>query len=409
MVKVKHEIKLILSRMAIATGTTIFLVAILCGIARYKSFTPHEIVLGTDSGSYRFSYNIPKHWSEIVHGYVFGSQLDLEMENRSDGIINNWMIIVELTDDCYMDSYWNGEFVLKDNQVYITSVDYNDTIDPGETQPFGMVIHSHEEDFIKGGKFIYYEDVRVKQFAFFWLIIIAYAAYIVSEITAIFYTGKNIRMKQKEMAAFRIINQSFITFANTIDAKDSYTKGHSQRVAYYSRELARRLGYDEEFQRDIFYVALLHDIGKIGVQDAILKKSAKLTYDEFNEIKEHTSMGGDILKNFTAIPGIEEGARYHHEKYDGTGYMEGLKGEEIPIFARIIAVADAFDAMSSERCYRNSLDIDTIIDELRKYSGKQFDPEIVPSMICMIYDGIAPVVLKEGQLEQELDEILEKL
>lgn len=138
-------------------------------------------------------------------------------------------------------------------------------------------------------------------------------------------------------------------------------------------------------------MGMLHDIGKIGIPDAILKKPGKLTEGEMQIIRNHPTIGGEILKDFTAIQGISDGARYHHERYDGNGYNEGLKGEEIPLAARIICVADSYDTMSSKRVYKELHEENYILSELDQCSGKQFDPEIVPFMIEMIKDGTAPL------------------
>lgn len=178
--------------------------------------------------------------------------------------------------------------------------------------------------------------------------------------------------------------QAMETLAMTIDAKDKYTNGHSTRVATYSRELAERLGYSDEEQQSIYYMGLLHDIGKIGVPDTIINKTGKLTDDEFAMIKKHPEIGHSILKNITEIPDIEKGARWHHERYDGKGYPDGLKGEEIPLFARIIAVADSYDAMTSKRSYRDVLAQDFVRGELDKGRGTQFDSKVVDVMLQMI-------------------------
>ncbi len=169
-------------------------------------------------------------------------------------------------------------------------------------------------------------------------------------------------------------------------------------MAKYSRELAKRMGLSPEEQEHIYYVALLHDIGKIGVPDHILNKPGKLDPEEREVIQTHPKIGADILKNFTALNGISEGAKFHHERYDGKGYCEGRAGEDIPLVARIIGVADTYDAMSSERCYRKPLSSETIISELEKGRGGQFDPSIVPHMLDMIADGTADI-LKENSEE----------
>ena len=198
-----------------------------------------------------------------------------------------------------------------------------------------------------------------------------------------------LRKKQKQY--HDIVNQSLETFAHAIDAKDQNTNGHSQRVAIYSAEIAKRMGMSDEEQEQIYYMGMLHDIGKIGIPDAILKKPGKLTEEEMQIIRNHPTIGGEILKDFIAIQGISDGARYHHERYDGNGYNEGLKGEEIPLAARIICVADSYDTMSSKRVYKELHEENYILSELDQCSGKQFDPQIVPFMIEMIKDGTAPL------------------
>ena len=162
------------------------------------------------------------------------------------------------------------------------------------------------------------------------------------------------------------------------------TKGHSIRVAEYSREIARRIGLSEKAQDDIYMIGLLHDVGKIGVPDAIINKPAKLTDEEYAIIKQHPSMGAEILKNITEFPKLGTGARWHHERYDGKGYPDGISSEEIPMEARIIAIADAYDAMSSRRSYRDVLPQDQVRGEVEKGKGTQFDPVYAEIMLAMI-------------------------
>ncbi len=174
------------------------------------------------------------------------------------------------------------------------------------------------------------------------------------------------------------------TLAEAIDAKDTYTNGHSGRVALYSREIAKRLGYDEAGQDEIYFIGLLHDVGKIGVPDWIINKTERLTDDEFAEIKKHPGMGNKILSRIKEMPKLSYGARWHHERYDGRGYPDGLKSTEIPVEARIIAVADAYDAMTSNRSYRGLMPQDKVRSEIEKGKGTQFDPDIADIMIDMI-------------------------
>jgi len=207
-----------------------------------------------------------------------------------------------------------------------------------------------------------------------------------------------LRQSRREQERYRTItHQSLETIANTIDAKDSYTKGHSVRVATYARELARRLDLSQREQEDIYFIALLHDIGKIGTPDAILNKPGKLTEEEFAIIRNHTVDGAGILSKFTIIPNIWKGARWHHERVDGKGYPDGKAGDDIPYLARIICVADAFDAMSTNRPYRNALDMEKIVKELLDCKGSQFQPEIVDCIVEYIRDEEKKLFNSEGQ------------
>lgn len=174
------------------------------------------------------------------------------------------------------------------------------------------------------------------------------------------------------------------TLAKTIDAKDSYTNGHSERVAEYSREIARRYGYDEDRQEEIYMLGLLHDVGKIGIPDDVINKPGKLTDEEFALIKQHPVKGAEILATVSEMPKLVTGARWHHERYNGKGYPDGLKGEEIPEEARIIAVADAYDAMTSHRSYRDIIPQDHVKSEIEKGIGSQFDEKFARIMLEMI-------------------------
>ncbi len=182
----------------------------------------------------------------------------------------------------------------------------------------------------------------------------------------------------------RLSMQIMLTLAETIDAKDRYTNGHSLRVAGYAREIARRAGKSKQEQKEIYYIGLLHDIGKIGIPNTIINKSSGLTDEEYEIMKDHPQIGADILENMTEIPGLAVGARWHHELYDGTGYPDGLKGEEIPEIARLIGVSDAYDAMTSKRSYRDVMPQETVKEELKKGRGTQFDPFYADIMLQMV-------------------------
>lgn len=188
---------------------------------------------------------------------------------------------------------------------------------------------------------------------------------------------------QIEQLSFEIIS----TIASMIEAKDSYTKGHSVRVAEYSALIAKELGWKDKDIQNLKYIALLHDIGKVGIPDSVLNKPEKLSDDEFNIIKSHTTIGGDILKDIETITDVDSGAKYHHERYDGTGYPCGLSGDHIPAVARIIGIADAYDAMNSKRVYRDSLPKDVIRKELVDGKGLQFDPEFLDVFVQLLDEG----------------------
>lgn len=172
--------------------------------------------------------------------------------------------------------------------------------------------------------------------------------------------------------------------AHTIDAKDKYTNGHSFRVAMYSRMLAKELGLPAQEQDDIYYMGLLHDIGKIGIPGAIINKTSRLTDEEYEQIKMHPVYGYEILSEIESMPELSIGARYHHERIDGKGYPDGLKGDEIPYMARIISVADSYDTMTSNRSYRDYLPQDVVREEIEKNIGTQFDETAARAMLEII-------------------------
>ncbi len=172
--------------------------------------------------------------------------------------------------------------------------------------------------------------------------------------------------------------------ATTIDAKDKYTSGHSRRVAEYSKKIACLLGKDEKAQQEIYLTALLHDIGKIGIPDGIINKNGKLTPEEYDIIKKHPTIGYEILKNISTIPNLNIGVRWHHERIDGKGYPDGLIGKDIPEYAKIISVADAYDAMTSNRSYRRYLTQEEVRNEIEKGMGTQFETEIAKKMLELI-------------------------
>ncbi len=311
--------------------------------------------------------------------YVGGS--DFTVAYRLEGFEDSETVLTGSNSDIV--SYTNlpgGEyrFVVR---VYSTE-------DPDNAQVYTMTVNKTK---------------RLREYPLFWILIVVLMLIVVAVIISIIAAARLRAARHRQEAYKKIVEQSLKTFAETIDAKDKYTTGHSLRVAAYSRELSRRMGLSAAEQERIYYIALLHDIGKIGVPDNILTKPGKLTDEEMDIIRTHPAIGGKILENFTAIDGISQGARYHHERFDGNGYCEKLAGEEIPLEARIIGVADTYDAMSSTRCYRKALTQEAITEELKRVSGSQLDPTIVPHMLDMIADGTAPM-----ETVSELSKILDE-
>ena len=188
------------------------------------------------------------------------------------------------------------------------------------------------------------------------------------------------KTKENQILFLHIVS----SLAAAIDAKDKYTNGHSSRVAEYSREMARRFGYSEEKMREIYMMGLLQKKKKIGVPDAVINKPGKLTDEEFALIKKHPSLGARILGNIEENPRLVNGARWHHERYDGKGYPDGLKATDIPEEARIIAVADSYDAMTSCRSYRKVMPQEVVRGEIEKGIGTQFDPTFAKIMLTMM-------------------------
>ena len=247
---------------------------------------------------------------------------------------------------------------------------------------------------------VFYTDSFALRFPIMYVSLSAFTAVAMIQYhrTALFEIDHTNRLNEEvarqtavaEERSRRIEQMSFQTIqalANAIDAKDPYTKGHSTRVSLYAVAMAEALGWSGDRVNNLRYAALLHDIGKIGVPDSILNKPRRLTDVEYDIIKSHTVMGGDILRDKIIIDNAEDVARSHHERYDGTGYPRGLKGEEISEEARIVAIADAFDAMSSNRVYRKACDREYILHELRDGKGRQFDPRFADIFLALLASG----------------------
>ena len=191
-------------------------------------------------------------------------------------------------------------------------------------------------------------------------------------------------VRRQTLRAERLTKEMMLALSKSVDAKDHYTNGHSERVAAYSAEIARRMGKSAREQEKLYEMGLMHDIGKIGVGEEIINKPGRLTDEEFAQIRRHTTIGSEILRSITEMPELEQGARSHHERYGGGGYPDGLKGDDIPEAARIICIADSYDAMTSTRTYSTPRPQADVRAELVRCAGSQFDPNIVKFMLDMI-------------------------
>ncbi|MCR5688306.1 MAG: HD-GYP domain-containing protein [Lachnospiraceae bacterium] len=195
-------------------------------------------------------------------------------------------------------------------------------------------------------------------------------------------------LQDQTRTAKRLFEQTAAALAKTVDARDRFSAGHSEKVAEYSRRIAEAAGDDEEECYKVYYAALLHDVGKVGLEDELFSKTEALTKEEYERVKKHTEIGRDILSSITEYPYLSTVALSHHERYDGRGYPAKLKGDDIPRIARIVSVADAFDAMTSDRSFRDALPDQTVREEIVKGTGTQFDPKYAKIMLHQIDTGL---------------------
>lgn len=331
------------------------------------------------------------------------SQFNAIIVNNTKYSLTDWIVDITVPEGSRTSSMWNGVWMIEGTKATFAPVGVSETVMPYSSQTFGLVMYINEDCDINEVTLTFHRRLSVFSYPWFWICIVVIGICLAAGIT-VGISCVHMKNYTSTHAAYKdLVNESLRTIANIIDTKDEYTRGHSVRVAIYSKMLAKRMGMSEYDQERIYYIGMLHDIGKIGIPTSILTKPGRLSDEEFEIIKKHTRMGAAIMKDFSSIQGVVDGIRYHHEKYDGGGYNEGLKGEEIPLEGRIICVADSYDAMSSRRCYRNSLDYDYILGELKKNAGKQFDPEIVKHMIDLVEGGYAPV--SEAEMEYNSDTV----
>lgn len=370
---------------------TVIILSILAlwGYASYQRTILHTYVEDISSGSYKtydFYVQIQtgKKW---IDKEAIGAQYDGSFYNNTNIDIVDWHIDFTVPKDSRIDSDWNGVYKKKKDHIIVTALDYNKNVKKTKCETFGLVMYTDKEFHVNDITVSGYKDYRITNFIAFWILLLLLSVVMIVFVVYLILDIRMRKMQLKQNEYKSIIMQSLKTFANIIDAKDSYTSGHSLRVAKYAQEISRRMGKSADEQERIFQISLIHDIGKIAIDNKILNKPGKLTPEERRIIQQHTITGGDILKDFTTIQGIEDGARYHHESFDGSGYPAGLVGKAIPECARIICVADAFDAMNSDRCYRKKLSKDAIRTELERCSDIQFDGEIARHVLQMMEEG----------------------
>ena len=304
---------------------------------------------------YRVSFNLSVFGFKPSKGYTIYYKLD--------GIDNDYVAVSDETRTLFYTNLNGGEYTF---HVYAED-------------EFGQASNTVSISLVK--------EKHIYEQWWFWVIIGILAVAVIVLLNILIIRIKTKQSLKRQLEYKNITVESIQAIARTIDAKDEYTNGHSIRVGYYSKIIAENLNMSSDEVDNIYYIALLHDIGKIAIPDSILNKPGRLTEEEFAVMKSHTTRGARILQGISTIPHIIEGAKSHHEKYDGTGYPEGLKGENIPYVARIIGCADCFDAMASKRVYKAPFNLDTIIAEFRRCSGTQFDPQIAKVVVMLIETG----------------------
>jgi len=405
----------------------------------FRDFTMEIKPRGGDSGAWLKDPIYDDDGNEL-HGKSVGTIYEVLITNTSDAVLSDWTLELKMPEYLWLNNVWNGsmeihqttssELIVQevdlgeytktdiildyyidhtgpmvsmnpgDSFVYLPSevdnemplVSANDSSSGKSYALIGFIAYIPDQtlDYVASfteGMVNYHLHITAWEMPFFIILVVLMFIWSVILIALIVSQIRVNKLLEEQKHDAEIIKQSISTFINFIEAKDPNTKGHSERVARYSRLLAREMGYSQLECNRIYYVALMHDCGKISIPVTILQKPSKLTDEEYEEIKKHTIFGDKMLRDFNSIEGINLGALYHHERYDGKGYPKGIAGEEIPQIARIICVADSLDAMNSNRCYRPKLSRETILQELLDNKGKQFDPVVIDCIIKLIENG----------------------
>lgn len=322
----------------------------------------------------------------------WGAQYDIYIENTSQAVLTDWKLKIILPSSFRIDSFWNVEKDLQEvhspleNSITVCGIEnaLNTKISNSAPGKIGFVLYTPQIIENCSFELSYRLNLPVLKSQ---QVIIFLVCLILSIVVLFVYSLFDIMLKRQKKQSFATIQALIRLISHFIDVRDPYTKEHSSHVAKYSKMIAEKMGFSEEELQNIYCMGLLHDVGKVYIPSEILRKPAKLTDDEWQIMKRHTIYGSQVLNEFKDIPNVKEAVLYHHERYDGKGYMEGLKGEEIPLVARIICVADSYDAMATDRAYRKALSKEVILAELEKNKGIQFDPKIAEIMIELIKEG----------------------
>ena len=329
-------------------------------------------------------------WTEANDMNLFSYEAILA--NTTDRDMKHWCIKLKVPDETSVENTWDCTAYIEDNYLYLKAEEYaNEKINSKSETHFGFLLISENDLKFRSASISARMCKKLSSNPLFIfcciMAVISLIAFLYGFVLQHYINNQAQVTRQRQEHDNQIIEQTMKTFSNFIDNKDTYTQGHSTRVAAYVREMARRMGLDEQTQLNMYYAGLMHDIGKLTVSDDVLNKTSRLSTEEWTLIQQHTTNGAMLLKNFTILPEINDAVLYHHERFDGTGYMNRMSGKDIPLVARMVCIADAYDAMNTNRCYRLKFSEERIISEMERCRGKQFDPDIVPYLISMIKDG----------------------
>lgn len=414
----------------------------------FDDITVDIVTRGGDSGAW-LNDPVLDDQGNVLYPQSVGTIYEMVVINNTTDTVTDWKAVVYIPEEMCVNNTWNGDFEyhqgVESGNEKVQTLDLAEYSNYDITLEHLMAAAGPMVKLYEGDYFIYYPDVTLNEMPiapkqkdsekesssrigfimyiperpidyvadfsvgeihyhmhtsisknpFFWILSAAMLIWLSCFLALVIVKLNLRRLLEQQKHDEEIIEQTMQTIVNFIEAKDPYTKGHSLRVAQYSVMLAQSMGYSEDECKHFYYIALMHDCGKMYIPDEILTKPAKLTDQEYEIMKKHTTYGKEILSDFTSIGDIGMGALSHHERYDGSGYPNGLKGEDIPVIARIICISDAFDAMNSQRCYRKNLTSEVIFDELKKNRGKQFDPVIVDHLLKLIECGTIKMADKE--------------